>query len=78
MLSSGINLDNFEPGESGTLKSSWALQQLLPDKIILGKVFWSLIQNQPLEIISYSVAILLEDIAKVVISGLMLFPVEKD
>jgi hypothetical protein len=75
MLSSSLSLDNYERGDSSKYKSSWALQQFLPDKIILGKVFWSLIQNQPLEIISYSVAIMLEDIAKVVISGLMLFPV---
>ena len=75
MLSSSLSLDNYERGDSSKHKSSWALQQFLPDKIILGKVFWSLIQNQPLEIISYSVAIMLEDIAKVVISGLMLFPV---
>ena len=41
-------------------------------------MFWSLIQNHPLEIISYSVAILIEDAAKVIISGLILFPAQKD
>ncbi len=63
---------------SATQSTGWSLSYILPDKIILGKVFWSIIQQQPFEMISYSVAIALEDVAKVVIAGLVLFPDEVD
>jgi len=54
------------------------LEKFLPDKNILSKAFWMIIQASPFGVYTYLVNVILEDIAKVAVAGLILVPNELD
>ena len=54
------------------------MEKFLPDKNILSKAFWMIIQASPFGVYTYLVNVILEDIAKVAVAGLILVPNELD
>jgi hypothetical protein len=79
----GIN--NFDDYSSNGVSSShsrlskqYGLSKFLPDKDLLAKTFWMIIQASPFGVITYTITVFLEDALKVFIASLILFPDDLD